>query len=80
MSDSFHGHDLLELIGRRAEPWPLAVFRAEAQAAFGPAPAFHNCHQGGFTLDGLLAFFAERGKVTLTADTLALGPVGRCGH
>jgi probable metal-binding protein len=80
MTESFHGHDLLELIGSREQPWPLAEFRVRAEAAFGAAPAFHNCHQGGFTLDGLLAFFAERGKVSLTADSIALGPVARCNH
>jgi probable metal-binding protein len=80
LSHSFHGHDVLELIASRGEAWPLAEFTALAAAAFGPAPKFHNCHSQGFTLDELLHFFAERGKVTLAAGTLAMGPVAACSH
>jgi probable metal-binding protein len=80
MSASFHGHDVLELIASRQEPWPMEEFRARAGAAFGEAPAFHNCHGQGFTLDELLAFFNAKGKISLGLDTIALGPVGACGH
>ena len=80
MSESFHGHDVLQLLGSREEPWPLVEFRARAGAAFGPQPQFHTCHQDGFTLDQLLAFFAAKGKVAIGLDSITLGPVASCDH
>ena len=80
MSESFHGHDVLQLLASREEPWPLIEFRARAGAAFGQSPEFHSCHQGGFTLDTLLAFFSAKGKISLGPNTISLGPVGTCDH
>ncbi len=80
MPRSFHGHDVLNLIARRPAPWPLADFRAEVEAAFGEAPTFHTCHAQGMALDHLLVFLAQRGKIALTAHTIALGAVPACNH
>ena len=80
MSESFHGHDVLQLIASREDPWPLIEVRARAGAAFGHAPEFHSCHKQGFTLDEILAFFASKGKISLGPTTIALGPVASCDH
>ena len=80
MSESFHGHDVLELLASRETPWPMDEFRARAGAAFGQAPAFHSCHRAGFTLDELLQFFSAKGKISLGLNTISLGPVGACDH
>ena len=80
MPESFHGHDILNLIARRPAPWPLDEFRAAVSAAFGDAPSFHTCSAQGMALDELLVFLLQRGKIALSDDGIALGAVPACNH
>jgi len=60
---SVHGHDVIHLIRDASPAFTRAALQAEVEHRFGPSARFHTCSAQGMTLDGLLTFLLERGKV-----------------
>jgi len=63
MYQSFHGHELLRLIGGSADPISEEQIRELSRAHFGDSPRFHTCSMSNLSLDDLLTFLYEKGKL-----------------
>jgi probable metal-binding protein len=63
MSESIHGHEVMEMILMAEPPLSHEQLKQEVRSRFGEAPRFHTCSAQNMTLDELLQFLGERGKV-----------------
>ena len=63
MSDSIHAHEILRLIASTAPARDVQDLREQLAECFGLEARFHTCSRSGMSLDDLLIFLLERGKV-----------------
>jgi len=78
---STHGHEVMRLLGAAG---PEGITRAQLAATvaeqFGADARFHTCSAEGLTLDGLLGFLSERGKVVERSDRVHVEMGKMCDH
>lgn len=63
MSDSIHAHEILRLIAATAPAEGIEDLHTQLAGCFGPEARFHTCSRSDMSLDDLLIFLFERGKV-----------------
>jgi probable metal-binding protein len=75
-----HAHEVIDLI-RQASPalTPEGVIRA-VNERFGPAARFHTCSLQGMTVEQVVQFLLQRGKVVLHEGTLMVQEANVCRH
>ena len=80
MSQSIHGHEIMKMVHEADPPLTVAGLRDAVIERFGADAEFHACAGGGMTLDDLLQFLADRGKV-VEADGVLRTDIGlMCEH
>ena len=79
MTNNVHGHEILEMIHRAEPAMTRAGVAAEVGRRWGKEARFYTCSAEGMTLDELLAFLLERGKVVEQAGWLATDMSKLCG-
>ncbi len=80
MSESIHGHEIMQLVHEANPPLSVQALRDEAAKRWGEDATFHACAGGGMDLDGILQFLASRGKV-LEVDGVLRTNIGQmCDH
>jgi probable metal-binding protein len=80
MSEPLYGHDLLSLLQEKGGACQLDELRTSSQAAHGPSATYCNCAGDSFDFDGVIAFLASKGKVSLAGGTVSLGLAPACEH
>lgn len=70
MSESIHGHEVMRLIHEAKPPLSRFALKAAVERRFGREASFHVCEGGGMTLDELLVFLKQRGKIIEAAGVL----------
>lgn len=63
MSNSIHAHEILRLIDSTAPIRGIEDLREQLTECLGPEARFHTCSRTDMSLDDLLIFLYERGKV-----------------
>jgi len=77
MSQSYHGHEVMQLLTTSGEILTEESYTAALAARFGAGATFFSCSANGMTPLELLTFFRERGKVV---DVEGGFQFGACGH
>ena len=62
MSESIHGHQVMEMMAASAKTYNRSDLLAEIAAKFGDDARFHTCMHSDLTADALLDFLAAKGK------------------
>jgi len=78
MSDSIHGHDVIDLL--REEVMSLEQLQQRVISRYGESARFHTCKLQGLTLEQLLSFLLEKGKIVATEQGLSLNLAKLCQH
>jgi len=80
MSQSIHGHEIMQLIHEADPPLTRQTLAAEVVRRYGQDAEFHACAGGGMTLGNLLVFLADRGKVAEIDGVLQTDIGLMCDH
>ncbi|GJA10089.1 DUF2492 family protein [Aeromonas caviae] len=62
MSQSIHGHEVMEMMLEQKSPFTRASLRAAIASRFGAEARFHTCSASEMDADALIDFLARRGK------------------
>ena len=62
MSESIHGHQLMEMMAKSAKKYSKSELKAEIAAQFGSDARFHTCKDSDLTADALIDFLISQGK------------------
>ena len=62
MTDSIHGHAVLEMLLAQPNGVTKAELKAQMQQRFGGQARYHTCSASDMDADALIAFLAARGK------------------
>jgi probable metal-binding protein len=80
MGESIHGHEIMRLVHEANPPLTPGRLREAVERRFGRDARFHACAGGGMTLDDLLVFLKDRGKV-IEVDGVLRTDIGQmCDH
>ena len=80
-NSSTHGHEIMRLIAsRESRGYTRAQLSADVVEQFGENARFHACAGDSMTLDELLVFLADRGKVVETTEGLRTDLGLMCSH
>ena len=71
MTDSVHGHEVLEMVLGAPKPPTLETLEAQVRARFGADARFHTCSASGLTFAELIDFLQLRGKLVPAGDGVA---------
>ncbi len=77
MSQSFHGHEVMQLMMASGQTYTEESYTAALAERFGPDATFFSCSAEGMSPLQILAFFRDRGKVI---DVEGGFKFGACGH
>ena len=80
MNESFHGHEVMRMIASAPNPYSRQQLSDAVEAEFGQNARFHTCSAQGMTLDELLQFLSERGKLTEANGRLNVARENICNH
>jgi len=80
MSESIHGHEVMEMILTAEPPYSKDELREMVKSRFGDAPRFHTCSAQDMTLDELILFLAGKGKVVEVDGVLGTSRGQICDH
>jgi len=75
---SIHGHEILHHLLDH-EPTPEAL-KEHVEKTYGTEATFHTCSAEGMSLEELMAFLGERGKIALVKGRLVADPEKICQH
>lgn len=64
MTDSIHGHAVMEMMLESRDPFTKASLKSAIEAKFGAQARFHTCSANNLTAEELIDFLAARGKFT----------------
>ena len=62
MSESIHGHQVMEMMAVAGKSYTKAALKSEIASKFGENARFHTCMGSDLTADDLIAFLASKGK------------------
>ena len=80
-NQSTHGHEIMRLIAsRESRGYSRAQLAADVVTQFGTDARFHACAGDHMTLNELLVFLADRGKVVETTEGLRTDLGQMCSH
>ena len=77
MSQSYHGHEVMQLMMASGETLTEESYTAALATRFGSDATFFSCSSDGMTPMDLLTFFRERGKIVEVDGGFRFGA---CGH
>ena len=77
MSQSYHGHEVMQLMVTSGETHTEETYTAALAERFGAEATFFSCSANGMSPMDLLEFFRARGKVV---DVDGGFRFGACGH
>lgn len=80
MSNSIHGHQIMQLIHELDSPVTREALRRVVSNRFGADARFHTCSAERMTVDQLLEFLAMRGKVVEVDGCLRTDVGQMCDH
>lgn len=80
MSTEVHGHAVLEMMLEADAPFSRAALIERVYQEFGPDARFGTCSGSGMTIDELLEFLAERGKISESQGAIVVHGEEICGH
>lgn len=63
MSESIHGHQVMEMMAKSAKIYSKSELQTEIAAQFGPDARFHTCKDTDLTADALIDFLTAQGKL-----------------
>ncbi|MEJ2764419.1 YecH family metal-binding protein [Photobacterium sp. MCCC 1A19761] len=78
--NSIHAHTVLNLLLAAETPYTKQSLQQAIVASYGEHARFHTCSLQDLTLEALLVFFLERGKVVREGDTIVANPAMMCSH
>ncbi|WP_022943253.1 YecH family metal-binding protein [Psychromonas hadalis] len=62
MSESIHGHQVMEMMATAEKSYSKEALKAEIAIKFGEDARFHTCMGSDMTADDLIVFLASKGK------------------
>ncbi|TEW54972.1 DUF2492 family protein [Psychromonas sp. RZ22] len=62
MSESIHGHEVIEMIATSERTYTKQALKLEIATKFGDHARFHTCMGSDLTADELIAFLTSKGK------------------
>ena len=62
MSQSIHGHEVMEMMLEEGGHFTRASLKEAIEARFGADARFHTCSASGMDVEALIDFLAKRGK------------------
>jgi len=80
MSESIHGHEVMEMILTAEPPLSRNELSEAVKSRFGDTPRFHTCSAHDMTLEELLQFLDRRGKVVEVDGVLGTSRGQICDH
>lgn len=80
MSERIHGHVVLEAILAESAPIPRSQLTDAMATLHGMDARYHTCSASDMTLQDLLEFLLERGKISESADGIVAHREQMCTH
>ncbi len=62
MSDSIHGHKVMNMMAKSEKTYSKSALKEEIAAKFGSDARFHTCQHNDLTADALIDFLTSKGK------------------
>jgi len=62
MTDSIHGHEVMQMMVDSAQTFTRESLKAAMVARFGAEARFYTCSAENMTADSLIEFLAQKGK------------------
>jgi probable metal-binding protein len=75
-----HGHEVIQLLHAANPPLTRNALHAEVTRRWGESARFYTCSAEDLTLDDLLAFLAQRGKLVEQRGLLIMDMSQVCNH
>ena len=80
MTQSIHGHEVLNMMIDSGRQWTSATLIAEIEQRFGADARFHTCSADGMSAAQLVEFLRQRGKFIDSDEGFATDPSKICQH
>ena len=80
MHESVHGHEVMRMIASAQAPYSKKRLAEDVAAQFGQNARFHTCSAQSMTLEELLYFLGQRGKLTEVDGLLHVAREDICNH
>ena len=80
MPESIHAHEILRLIAATAPARDVEDLHSQLAECFGPEARFHTCSRTDLSLDDLLIFLLEHGKVEAVDGEIRVVTDHVCRH
>ena len=77
MSESIHGHEVMEIVSYNGTI-TRADLIAELHDEYGETICFHTCTEDGLSADALINFFVKKGKFIENSDGLSMNSKNAC--
>lgn len=78
--NSYHGHDILNLIMEASPAFTMTTLKAYVEQHFGANATFYTCKLQNLSIDALLEFLISREKVIVDGDLLRTNVANMCQH
>lgn len=75
-----HGHEIIEFLGTQSEGITAEDLATYVKTTYGSETSFFTCCAENLSLEELLQFLAERGKVAFKDARYFLGDTPPCDH
>jgi len=80
MTDTVHGHEVLEMVLAAPQPPTLEALQAQVGERFGRDARFHTCSASDLTFAELIDFLHLRGKLVPAGDGVVADRGQICEH
>ena len=80
MITQIHGHEVIALMRECDRTYTRESLREAIIARFGPDARFHTCSAAELTAEGIIDFFAAKGKFMGTPEAFAFNHERVCRH
>ena len=80
MNDSFHGHEVVQMMLQTGKHYTRATLQKEIEEIFGKDATFYTCSAFNMTADELIDFLDARGKILPMDDGFTTDPSKICNH
>lgn len=78
MSESIHGHKVMEMMATAGKTYTKQALQAEIAAQFGEDARFHTCNDSELTAEALINFLSEKGKLLETEEGVSMPKGNLC--
>jgi probable metal-binding protein len=80
MTDSIHGHQVMELMLEHGQSLSQQALKALMHGKFGADARYHTCSAQEMDADELIAFLEKKGKFIHSEDGIATAADRICNH